>query len=180
MTLLSVAEFREHVTTPLVDDALQRLLDASEAEIDQEAGALGSTTELAFGSGRYIFLARPASAFASVTETWGSTATVLAADDYLVHPGGLLLERLSTGTNSRSRWWGQVAVIYTPADDTDIRIGVQLDLMQLMLNFIPGVSMEQVGAWTRQLAANSAWNNSEERGSILSRLAPEPQMVVVG
>jgi hypothetical protein len=31
MTLLTVDEFREHVPTTLVDDAIQRLLDAAEA-----------------------------------------------------------------------------------------------------------------------------------------------------
>lgn len=179
MALLTVAQFREHVTTSLGADAVQRLLDASEAEINMEAGALGSTTELASGGGRYIFLDRPASAFTSVTETWGSTATILAADDYLVHPGGLLMERLSTGTNARSSWYGQVAVIYTPTDDTAIRVGVQLDLMRLAINFEPGLASTTIGSWTEQYR-QAVDAQAQERDSILARLAPEPALVVVG
>src|SRR5688572_3893817 len=132
MTILTVAELREHVPTTLVDDAVQRLLDAAEAEIVRVAGAPGATTELLAGGGRFLTLSKPAASFTSVTETRFSDVTVLAADDYLVHPGGYLLERQTGGTHSRHTWFGQVAVIYTPVDDADIRIGVQIDLMNLV------------------------------------------------
>lgn len=179
MTILTVAELREHVPTTLVDDAVQRLLDAAEAEIVRVAGAPGSTTELLAGGGRFLTLSKPASAFTSVTETRYGDVTLLATDDYLVHPGGYLLERQTGGANSRHTWFGQVAVIYTPVDDEDIRIGVQIDLMNLVLNYSAGLTSETVGSWTRQFR-QALDANSIERDEILGRLNPLPGMVVVG
>lgn len=178
MAILTVAELREHVPTTLVDDAVQRLLDATEAEIVRVAGEPGSTTELLTGGGRYIALSRPASAITSITETRYADVTVLAADDYLMHPGGYLFERQTGGTNSRHTWFGQVAVVYTPVDDADIRIGVQIDLFKLTENYTAGLVSETVGSWTR--AFKQAMDaNSSERDDILSRLYPDPGMVVV-
>lgn len=179
MAILTVDEFREHVTTALEDDAVQRLLDAAEAEIVRAAGAPGSTTDIVPGGSRLIALSRPASSITSVTETRYSTSTVLAANDYLLHPGGFILERLYTGTNPSYGWRGQATVAYTPVDDEAIRIGVQLDLVQLALNSNPGTTAETIGSWTEQLASNSAWNASKERASILSRLTGGPSMVVI-
>jgi hypothetical protein len=60
MTLLTVDQFREHVETSLVDDAIQRLLDDAEAEIIRYAGDLGSITELIDGGSSRLVLSRRA------------------------------------------------------------------------------------------------------------------------
>lgn len=180
MTILTTDEFRAFVTTALEDAALQMLLDAAETEILRAAGAPGSTEELFRGGGRLVALGRQAESIASIVETIGSTDTTLDANDYLLHPDLYVIERLSTGPNGRSYWYGRVLVTYTPTDDEALRQGVQRDLVNLMLNYVPGLTMEQVGAWTQQFAANSAWNTDEERANILARLDGAPSLIVVG
>lgn len=181
MTLLSTAEFRALHPSGLGDTALQMLLDAAEAEIDAAYGPVGSTEELFRGGfNRLVVLARPAASITSITETRGTTVTTLSADDYLVHPDGFVIERLSGGTNSRWSWSGRITVTYTAVDDEDQRKVVQADLVQLMQSYAPGITSETIGAWTQQLAANSVWNASEEREAILARLSPGPSLVIVG
>ena len=63
-------------------------------------------------------------------------------------------------------------------DDADIRIGVQLDLVNLALNFNPGATMEQIGSWTEQFA-QGAQANRALFDDILSRLNAGPSLVVV-
>ena len=180
--LLTLDEFRGLSESTLDDEPLQLLLDAAEAEITGFAGPVGEITEIINTGGRLLVLGRPAASITSITETsriTPSQVTILAADDYLAYPGGLVYERLRGGTNSRSAWYGRVTVTYVPEDDLDIRKGVQADLVNLMLNYAPGYTSETVGAWTRQLGSNREWNQSTERGSILSRLGSGGRMVVV-
>jgi hypothetical protein len=182
-TLLTPDDIREFEPAPeLSDDALQLLLDAAEAEIVRYAGASDSAVEWLVGGRREIVLSKPATAIASVAEHIGgpSAPITLAADDYTSDPTGYLLYRLGTGTHPRWRWWGRVAVTYTPTADLAIRKGVELDLVRLMVSYRPGSTSETVGLWTTQLAANSVWNNSRERDSILSRLVVHGRMLVVG
>lgn len=179
MAILTVDELRKHVNSDLVDDALQRLLDAAEEAIVDRAGAPGARTEIVGGGSRFISVARPISAVTSVTEAWLETSTTLSADDYLIRSGDLLIERLNTGTNPRRTWYGDVTVVYTPVDDTETREAVQIDLVKLALAYSPLLTGQQIGSWSEQYAANSAWNNLEERESILSRLSHGRGMVVI-
>lgn len=181
MAILLVGEFREHVTTALGDDALQRLLDAAEAEIVRFVGdsGTGAVTDIRDGRGRFVTLSRPAASITSITEAHWSTDTVLAADDYLLHPSGLVIERLPGGTHSRSHWHGRVTVVYVPVDDEAIRIAVQLDLVNLALNYSPGAGMEVIGSWTEQFN-QAVGANRGEANAILSRLDVGPSMVVIG
>lgn len=178
--ILTVDELRDHVTSGLEDDALQRLLDASEAAIIERAGATGAREEL-FGGGRtFLTLGRPATAIGTITEQVGTTVTTLATDDYLLHPNGYTLERLRTGTNGRWRWNGRVTVDYTPVDTDDLRALVQIELCQSVLNYNPGLAGFTIGTYSEQFANNSAWNNAEEWNSILSKLDVSLGMVVIG
>lgn len=178
--ILTVDQLRDHVSSELAADALQRLIDSAEEAIVGRAGPPGARTEMVGGGGSFVALERPASAITSVSETWWSTTTALAADDYLVRPDGYLLQRIGTGTNPRWRWWGRVTIVYTPVDDTSTREEVQIALVKLSLSHNPGVTMEQIGAWTEQYANNASWNNDEEREAILCRLDSDIGMVVVG
>ena len=178
MTLLTVDQFREHAPSTLVDAAIQRILDATEAEITAYAGPVGGTvTERVRGGGSSLVTSRRVSAVTSATETRWSTDTVLAANDYRIR-SPYVLERLRTGTNPRSYWARDVAVVYTPVDDTAIRKMVQLALAKLDIATNPGLAAQTIGSWTEQYASNSAWNADEERRSILSRLK-EPMAAVV-
>jgi hypothetical protein len=175
--VLTVDEFREHVSTSLGDDAVQRLLDAAEAEIVRYAGEPSSVSEIVDGRGRYLVLSRPADAITSIVETWWDTDTTLIADDYLVR-SPYVLERLRTGTSPHRDWWGRVTVTYLPADDEAIRIGVLLDLMQLVLNYNPGAASERIGAWEETFRTTLEANKAE-KSEILSRLDIGPSLVIV-
>lgn len=177
---LTVDQLREHVTSGLGDDALQRLLDAAYVAIAARIGASGTRTELAFGGFRTIALGRPASSVTGVTETVGTTTTTLNANDYRLRPDTYTVERLSTGTNSRWAWAGAVEVTYTAVDDDALRDSVAIDLVRLALTSNPGLTSETIGAWTEQYASNAQWNSTEEYQSILSRLESAPSLVVVG
>lgn len=180
MAILTVGEFREHVESTLGNDAIQRLLDAAEAAIVAFAGAPGSAIEVIDGGYRRIVLSRPASAITTVVERYGSTDTTLAADDYRLRGGGYVLERILYGTNPRSTWRQLVTVTYTPVDDADLRVAVQLALVRLLINQNPGVTQEQIGAWLEQRTQSSVWNFGTEWDTILGQLAPEPMIGVVG
>lgn len=181
MTLLTVDELREHVTSALGDDALERLLADAEAAIVQRAGPSGDRTQIAGGGYRFIALHRPAAAITSIVERTGTTDTTLATDDYLVRPGGYLLERLTDGTHPRGfNWAPRVTVIYAPVDDEATRIAVQIDLVNLDLSYAPGLAEQTIGEWTERYTNNSAWSNSDEREAILARLDTDAGMVVVG
>ena len=42
MALLTLAEVRENIEIDLVDDALQRIMDSEESEIDERFGEVGT------------------------------------------------------------------------------------------------------------------------------------------
>lgn len=172
--LLTATDLREHITTALGDDALQRLADAAWEQITEVVGSEGALTEVYDGSGTYLFLTRPVSAFTSITETVGSTATILATDDYRLGVDGLSVRRLATGTNPQSYWQGDVSVVYEPDNDEAQRQVVQIALVRLYLNHHPGIVDETIGDWRESFQSNSAWNYALERDNILATLrAPE-------
>lgn len=177
--ILSVDQLREHVTSELGDDALQRLLDAAEEAIVARAGEPGTRTELFDGGQRFIALAQVADSITSISELILSAVYPLAVDDYLIHPDGMVLERLSTGTFPSYHWLGQITVIYVPVSDDATRAEVQIALCQLDLGYAPGIAEETIGDWTERYTNNSAWNVETERESILSRLNHSRGMVVV-
>lgn len=177
MAILTVDEYREHVTTALEDDALQRLLDAAEADIVRYAGDGGEVTEYVDGQGRFITTHRPIGSVTSVAEVYGSTTLDLSANDYLQR-SACVLERLTTGDHARHCWRGRVATTYLPADDEATRVGVQLDLVTLAIAYQPGVARETVGSWTQQYAA-AVGAHQAEHDAILSRLDIGPEIVVV-
>jgi len=139
MALLTVAQLRQHVESDLSDDALQRLLDAAEAEIDAKLGAVGSQVQTLRGE-RVLHLARKASTITTVVEA----DVDLDAEDYELLGGGYRLRRLTTGPNPSSRWQGCVTVTYAPVDTTAQRKILQARLVQLDMKD-PGVSSWQSG-----------------------------------
>lgn len=148
MALLTPPQLRQHVETDLPDAALQRILDAEEAEIVRRYGAHATATELVAGGKRSLVLQRPAASVTSVTEVvagWiGETSTVLAPDDYRLWFGNLMLERLGTGTNPRDRWGDRVTVVYVPQDRATQRTLVLVNVCKLAVSY-SGVASQQIG-----------------------------------
>jgi hypothetical protein len=171
---LTVVQLREHVTSSLVDAALQRLLDAAYAAIAERAGAAGNLTEsLPAGHGPLLMLSHQASAIVSVTEDATGEALLLDADDYRLRPSGSLLERLDGGTHPHTRWRGRIDLTYTLADDTAERDRVALELVELDVNFQPGASSETIGAWSESVAAAGGdAGYHAQREAILESLHP--------
>lgn len=177
---LTVDQLREHVQSALGDDALQRLLDDSEAEIIRYAGDSGDVTELIDGGYQRLSLSGAASAITSVSETVGSTIYTLDATDYRQRAEGYVLERLTSGaTHPSSVWRRLVTVIYTPVDGEAIRTLVQLDLIKLQLDFNAGLVSERIGDWSQTFQQGSQ-TQENLRDAILSRLTHAPSMRVVG
>lgn len=178
MTLLSVEELREHVTTGLGDTALQRLLDDAEAAITAYAGAVGATEELVSGGGSRITTTRPIASVGSIVERDGGLSPVtLSVDDWELR-GRFVLARLSLGTNQSSSWRGPVSVTYTPVDDTATREVVQVELVKLAIAFNPALASETVGAWTQTFVSSNK-SYADQRGEILARLREAPAFAVV-
>ena len=158
--MLTVDELRKHVETPLENDALQRLLDATEE-------ALGSVTrtERVTPIGDLLPLSSRPSAVTSVVEN----DETLAANDYTI--AGHLLIRSNEGTNPRRVWYrSPVVVTYTVQVNTATRELVAISLIQQFLNYNPGLSQETIGSWSQQYAANSVYNFAIERANILKML----------
>lgn len=181
MTLLTVDELKEHVTTSLVDAALQRLLDDAEAAITAFAGDVASATEIVNGGAARISVSRPIDAVTAVVERDGSYSPVTLATDDWEQVGRFELARLRFGTNSSSHWRRPVRVTYTPVDDTATRKIVQLELVKLEIAYNPALASETVGAWTQTFASSSGINKTygERRGDILARLREAAAFLVV-
>lgn len=155
MSLVTLAFMRKHLETDLVDDALQRLIDDAESEIDERHGSLLTQTDEYHGDtmSNAVFLKRKATMITTVIEEiksgGGYEATTLAADDYELRYGGRQLRRLIDGTNPRSCWGDTVTVTYTPQDDTNRRIRVTIDMVKLAVVF-NGLDSEKIGDYAAQ------------------------------
>jgi hypothetical protein len=175
MTLLTVEEYKLLHPTTIDDDALQLLLDAAESDIDARCGPLvdvypdETITERHDGRFGYLTLRRRASSIVAVTERVDLTDTDLDATDYLLRDDGRSFQRLGLGVNPSDRWLGLVTVEYVPVDNTAERKRTQAALVAADVNYNPGVTSEQVGAWMRQMS-QAAGSYAVEREAILASL----------
>jgi hypothetical protein len=167
MALLTVAQIRQHIETDLEDDALQRIIDAEDAEITRRFGATSTQTDVLKGGSEYLFLSRKATTIASVTEEVYETTTTLATDDYDLW-WNQALERDPDGTNGRTTWGERVTVVYTPQDITAQRRGVLIALVQLAVRY-NGVQSESVGSGDYSAAS---YDYQRERERLFVKLAP--------
>ena len=151
MAILSVAELREHIETDLGNDALQRLADAAEKNIDRASGGTGAVTEtfnewgFPRGRDRIIHASRPIGTITSIKERDDpdGTQTTLSADDYR-QEGDRDLVRLRDGTNPRLFWAQHTELIYSPTTDSALRASVQIDLVKLGVVY-SGAKRERMG-----------------------------------
>jgi hypothetical protein len=170
MTLLGVDDFALTIAgaVAIEDDGLQMLLDAAEQAIVLRYGEPGTPVEEVHDPGfSYIFLRHPAVApLTTVSERFGTTDTELDPDDYRLRDDRVSVLRLATGPNRGERW-GLTTVTYERLDDDAERKRVQRALVMLDLDYAPGQTSEQIGAWMEQHAASSVWNYEKERAAIL-------------
>jgi hypothetical protein len=173
---LTVDQFREHVTSSLGDEAIQRLLDAAAETIELAAGpyaSAGTITEiLGSQSGPLLMLSRSAESVSEVIEGTGSSATTLAVDDYELSQSGNILRRLNDGTNPSWRWRHRTFATYLPLSDLAIRDMVQLELVKLDIAFNPNLVSQTIGAWSETYQAGKPY--PEQRADILASLNPQP------
>lgn len=137
MSLVTPAMIRAQINTSLSDADLQNVIDREEREVIRVAGAhyTSSTqiiTETLTGGRRGINLPRAITSVTALSEATvlGDTPEALTANtDYYVWPELGRIERLPCG-----RPWGPVVLIsYKPADDTDLREAVIIELVRLAL-----------------------------------------------
>lgn len=174
MALLTADEFRLLHPTELDDASLGLLLDAAESAIEATLGGpVGTSVETFDGGLLHLTLRRRAESITTVVERfylYGVTATTLATSDYELRNDRRTVRRLPTGTNPAGRWGSSVVVTYEAADDLAERKRVQAALVELDLNYTPGLTSEQIGAWMEQQQKSSVWNYATERASILATL----------
>lgn len=162
---LSVSEVRGHVATQLGDDELGRLVASAYSSIAEYAP--DPMREFITGYGDLLMLSRPAGSVTAIVER-GATVD---ADDYELI-GSHTVRRLCR------RWRGRIDVTYALALTDADRDRVALALVQLDLNYRPGVTGERLGDWQVTLAANSVFNYKIEREAVLESLF-EPGAVFV-
>ena len=169
---LTVDQFREHITSTLGDEAIQRLLDAAYESIVIVAGPYasdGTVSEILTprGIGTLLMLSRQAESVSEVIEG----DTTLAADDYELRPSGNTLRRLDDGTNSASYWGNRVYVTYLPQSDLAIRDVAQLELVKLEIAFNPTLVTQTIGSWSESYQQGRSY--PEQRADILASLNPQ-------
>ncbi len=171
MALMTLPEVRQNIETGLLDTALQRIMNAVEQDIDHEYGAVALQTDNILEGGlKSIWTSRPISSITSVTERDGTTDTILSSDDYELNHESQL-DRLTTGTNSRSTWGNKVTVVYVPVDTTARRIAVYLRLIKLDIQY-SGLDSERTGDFS-----SKSTDYPSERLRILSGLRRAGGMV---
>jgi hypothetical protein len=164
MALLTLAKVRENIETGLGDDALQRVMDSVEDDIDQRHGAVASEVDDLVGGLKSIWTTRPILSITSIVETVDNTDTTLATNDWTKRHD-TQLSRDDDGTNSRQRWGDRVKITYVPVDTTNRRIMAYLKLIQLELVY-SGYGSSKEGDFN-----SSALDYEAEREKILGSLS---------
>ena len=132
MSLVTLADVRALVKTPLTDAQLQDVIDREEAEVTRLIGApYAADLELAedvYARGEAnLYLRRPIETVIALMDEDGNIYT--EGTDYYVWAAEGRIQRLPVG----ARWWGRFTVTYTPADDTARRKAVIIELVRLTL-----------------------------------------------
>lgn len=159
----TVEDVRSIFESDVPDDVIEQLIAAEAEEVSSRFGEETADTQESFPTGSFITLDRKASSITSVTEIFGVTETVLAANDYRIRRGGWQLERLTTGTHPQSIFAPRVLISYAIAE-SNRRWRVILDLVKL--------SLQNDGLKSESTGDNSVVHvdYQEEREKILSTL----------
>lgn len=133
MSLVTVEELRQMVTTGMLDTPLQEIIDREEAIMVQRCGAnyvSTSTriTETIRGGYPLLYVSQKITSIYRVTED-GTVLSQTDGDFRLWEMEGCL-ERLPEGVS----WGAVVAVIYVPYNDNERRKAVLIELVRLALD----------------------------------------------
>jgi hypothetical protein len=146
---VTVEDLRARVETDLDTTVLQRILDAAVASVDRSAGKIANDTQTVVATNSdWLALTRRHTAIVSITERrrHSSDAVTLSSNDYR-EVGGYRILRLRDGDNAAVCWGSEVAIVFTPEVDTDVRDRVALDLSQVDLEF-RAYDSEKSGDWS--------------------------------
>ena len=166
--ILTVAQAREHITTSLGNDGLERLLDAAEEAIIRAAGPAiddyirTDVTERCRPSGSLLRLTRRAISIVEIREG----TTVLGSGDYELSSTGYVLLRTPDGHH-----WYRPEVTYAPWTDTASREVAQIGLVRLELNFNPALAGYTTGSDSETFATGIPYK--DQRDSILASLVED-------
>lgn len=135
-------EVREHIETDVLDEPLQRLIDAEWTAVVKTFGPETVPVDDLRGGSERAWLSRQASSITSVVETDSSgTETTLESDDYQLENDGRSLRRLTTGTNPADLWQSRIRVTYASNDDYFMTV---VELVRLRLQY-KALSSERIG-----------------------------------
>ena len=169
---LTVSQLREFgLGAALSDAALEALLNAAYAAIDQRVAQSGDMLERFSVTGPMLILSRAAFTVSSITEN----GVTLSSNDYEVR--GAVILRLSTGTHPSSRWRSPVDVSYVPVEGDELRDSVALQLVRLDLNAQHGLASQSIGDWSETYEQRTGMGYGDQREAILSTLR-EPAYIL--
>ncbi|MFA5130498.1 MAG: InlB B-repeat-containing protein [Patescibacteria group bacterium] len=174
-SLITPTQLREHMSTDLSDEALQAIIDAEEASLNDYFGSLGTQVEEFDDAvpGDLIFTSRTISTISSIVEKYqdtfigGYNSVPLDTTDYEIVPGNKAIRRLGTGTHPVSRWGRRVVVTYTPSTETAKRVLALINLCKLNAVY-NGLKSESVGGGEYSMTQGDYDN---QRAQILAGLA---------
>jgi hypothetical protein len=159
---VSATSIREQIETDLSPSALQTLIDAAYAEVEQMVGPIGSSVYEMMSLGHYrIHLPRRASGVIQVEEGNRLDAlSLVEASTYSLLAAGFQIVRHT------QPWAYWTRTTYLPLDDTALRDGVVTDLVKAAIQYM-GLTSESVGDYSAALPSYT-----RERNLILSRMLP--------
>ena len=159
MSLVTIANVKALINTPLSDVNLQAVIDRVEAQVVERIGEpqtdlmATTVTKTLRGEGYYLFMPTEIYSVVSVTED----GIALASSEYQLWAGGVI-ERLP----SESNWGDRTVVVYKPVDDRKKRTQVTIDLVRLVLERT-AMKSESIGG-EYSFTAPENWDDEFRRG----------------
>ena len=165
--IISVAEMKQHIATPLGDDALERLIDAAEDAINSVCGDAANQRvwETHADNEAYLFLPHRAISVESITVNGAD----MSEDDYSVRHEGRAIMR----AKPRDRWDGSIVVTYITPDTRAQRRTALIRLVRLEAEYL-GYQSQSIGG-----ASISYAPYEEERQTLLGALKREITSVLI-
>lgn len=168
MSLVAAADARAlGVGLDLDDAALQAVLDREEAEVVRRfgpnAGDGVTQAETTYPRGRSVYLRRAVASVVGVTEclSVGDAPTSRAVGDYVLWGSEGRIERAAASPP----WGAVVTVTYVPADDSDLRRSVVIELARVATEQTSGAGLDVAGLGYRiggGSATARAWQQARD------------------